>query len=267
MAWRRARWIRHQVRVDPRRLVFIDARQQRPRGGQDQHDEAARLDPGRRASAGQGAVPQRQNLTFIVALRHDRITAPCVQGGPEGGAAFRAWVEQSLAPTLAPGDILVMDNLSSHKAPGVRAAIRAAKAHLLYLPPYSPELNPIEQVFAKLKHLLRKAEQRTAETVTACIGSLLDSFAPGECANYLTNAGYASIQAHPALRQREGVGAAGRHPDGRSLEGRSRDEDCAAKEILARETRDDAAWKYEPTGHRFDPDGAGRRRCLLPCSG
>ncbi|MDX6752667.1 transposase, partial [Geminicoccaceae bacterium 1502E] len=147
-----------------------------------------------------GKAPFRsaKTLTFIAALRHDRITAPCVQGGPVNGPAFRAWGEQSLAPTLAPGDIVVMDKLSSHKAPGVRAAIRAARAHLLCLPPWSPELNPIEQVFARLEHLLRKAEKRTAETVAACIGSLLDSFAPGACANYLTNAGYASIQAHPA---------------------------------------------------------------------
>ena len=97
-----------------------------------------------------------------------------------------------LAPTLAPGDVVVMDNLSSHKGRAVRAAIREAGAHLLLLPPYSPDLNPIEQVFAKIKHLLRKAEQRTLEAVIACIGTLLDAFAPQECANYLINAGYAS---------------------------------------------------------------------------
>ena len=91
-----------------------------------------------------------------------------------------------------PGDVVVLDNLGSHKGRAVRAAIRAAGAHLLFLPPYSPDLNPIEQVFAKLKHLLRKAGARTADAVTAAIGILLDTFAPQECANYLTNAGYAS---------------------------------------------------------------------------
>lgn len=141
-----------------------------------------------------GTAPFRsaKTLTFVAALRHDGITAPWVLDGPMNGASFLLYVERVLVPTLAPGDIVVMDNLSSHKSRAAHAAIRKAGAHRLLLPPYSPDLNPIEQVFAKLKHLLRKAEQRTIETVIACIGTLLDAFTPQECANYLINAGYAS---------------------------------------------------------------------------
>jgi len=131
-------------------------------------------------------------MTFIAALRHDRIDAPFVLDGPVNGEAFRAYVEKILVPTLQPGDVVVMDNLGSHKSQAVRAAIRGAKAHLLFLPPYSPDLNPIEQVFAKLKHMLRDAAERTLETTWRRIGKLLDRFTPTECANYLANAGYAS---------------------------------------------------------------------------
>lgn len=123
----------------------------------------------------------------------DRIDAPCVFDGPINGDLFRAYVEQVLAPTLRPGDVVIMDNLGSHKGPAVRKAIRAAGAHLLFLPPYSPDLNPIEQVFAKLKHLMRTASERTVKTVWKRLGTVLDSFSPQECANYLRNAGYASI--------------------------------------------------------------------------
>ena len=133
-----------------------------------------------------------RTLTFIAALRCDRIDAPCVIDGPINGQSFRAWVEQFLVPTLSPGDIVIMDNLGSHKSQAVRRAIRAAGAKLLFLPPYSPDLNPIEQVFAKLKTLLRKANARSVETVWRRIGSLLDAFSPAECANYITNTGYAS---------------------------------------------------------------------------
>ena len=132
-------------------------------------------------------------MTFLAALRHDRITAPFVLDGPINGDAFLAYVEQVLVPTLAPGDVVVMDNLGSHKSDKVRAAIRKAGARLLFLPPYSPDLNPIEQVFAKLKTLLRKAEERTVEAVWKRIGALLDCFPPAECAAYLRNSGYASI--------------------------------------------------------------------------
>ena len=132
-------------------------------------------------------------MTFVGALRVDRIDAPCVFNGPINGDLFRAYVEQVLVPTLRPGDVVVLDNLGSHKGPAVRKAIRAAGAHLLFLPLYSPDLNPIEQVFAKLKHLMRTASERTVEAVWKRLGSLLESFSPQECANYLRNAGYASI--------------------------------------------------------------------------
>ena len=134
-----------------------------------------------------------RTLTFLAALRHDRIDAPCVLDGPINGQSFTAWVEQCLVPTLKPGDIVIMDNLGSHKGQAVRQAIRSAGAKLLFLPPYSPDLNPIEQVFAKLKLLLRKAAERSVEASWQRIGSLLDAFPPHECANYLKNTGYASI--------------------------------------------------------------------------
>ena len=132
-------------------------------------------------------------MTFLAALRCDRIDAPFVLDGPINGEWFLAYVEQVLIPTLAPGDIVVMDNLGSHKGKAVRRAIRKAGAHLIFLPPYSPDLNPIEQVFAKLKALLRKAAERTVEATWRRIGQLLDRFTPAECANYLVNSGYASI--------------------------------------------------------------------------
>jgi transposase len=132
-------------------------------------------------------------MTFLAALRCDGITAPCVFDGPINGESFRAYVEQLLVPTLRRGDIVVMDNLGSHKSGAIRKAIRAAGARLFYLPPYSPDLNPIEQVFAKLKTLLRKADERTMEAVWKRIGALLGCFTPNECANYFRNSGYASI--------------------------------------------------------------------------
>jgi transposase len=139
-------------------------------------------------------VPQGhwRTLTFLAALRVDRIDAPCVIDGPMNGESFRAYVEQVLVPTLRPGDIVVIDNLGSHKGKAVRQAIRAAGAKLIFLPPYSPDLNPIEQVFAKLKTLLRKAAERTVDATWQRIGALLPAFTPQECANF-RNAGYASI--------------------------------------------------------------------------
>ena len=134
-----------------------------------------------------------RTMTFIAALRHDRIDAPFVLDGPINGETFRAYVEHVLVPTLNPGDVVVLDNLGSHKGQAVRDAIRKAKAHLLFLPPYSPDLNPIEQMFAKLKHLLRDASERTMEATWRRIGTLLNRFTPDECANYLANAGYASV--------------------------------------------------------------------------
>lgn len=133
-----------------------------------------------------------KTTTFLAGLRADQIVAPCVLDGPMDGASFRAYVEQFLVPILQPGDIVVIDNLASHKVAGIRQMIEAAGAELRYLPPYSPDLNPIEQLFAKLKTLLRKAAERTVEATWKRIGALLECFTPHECANYFTNAGYAS---------------------------------------------------------------------------
>jgi len=133
-----------------------------------------------------------RTLTFLAALRCDRIAAPCVIDGPINGTSFRAYVEQLLVPTLSAGDIVIMDNLGSHKGQAVRQLIRSVGAKLFFLPRYSPDLNPIEQVFAKLKALLRKTDPRTTETTWRGIGTLLDRFKSEECANYLVNAGYAS---------------------------------------------------------------------------
>jgi transposase len=134
-----------------------------------------------------------KTMTFLAALRHDRIDAPWVVDGPINGELLRLYVAQVLIPTLEPGDIVVLDNLGSHKGRAVRNAIKAAGAHLMFLPPYSPDLNPIEQVFAKLKHMMRKAGERTFENTWRRAGALLDLFSPAECQNYLSNAGYASI--------------------------------------------------------------------------
>lgn len=129
-------------------------------------------------------------MTFLAALRHDRIEAPWLIDGPINGERFRLYVETVLVPTLKPGDIVVMDNLGSHKSKAVRAAIRGAGARLFFLPKYSPDLNPIEQFFAKLKHRLRKEAARTAETVCDAIGRILTTLTPTECANYFASAGY-----------------------------------------------------------------------------
>ena len=187
VARKRLRWKTHQGKLDPTRLVFIDetwakTNMTRLRGW------APR---GRKLVA---KVPHGhwRTLTFLAALRCDRIDAPCVLDGPINGQSFTAYVEQFLVPTLAPGDIVIMDNLGSHKGQPVRHAIRAAGARLFFLPPYSPDLNPIEQVFAKLKTLLRKADERTVEDTWRRIGTLLDAFSPTECASYIRNAGYAS---------------------------------------------------------------------------
>lgn len=128
--------------------------------------------------------------TFLAALRSDRIDAPWLLDGPINGERFRIYVEQVLVPTLAPGDIVVMDNLGSHKAKAVRQAIRKARAKLFFLPKYSPDLNPIEQLFAKLKHRLRDAQQRTRETLSEAVAQILATVSPQECSNYLRNAGY-----------------------------------------------------------------------------
>jgi len=135
-----------------------------------------------------------RTLTFLGALRCDRLTAPCLFDGPINGECFRAYVEQVLVPQLKPGDVVIMDNLGSHKSAELRRLIRAAGAKLWYLPPYSPDLNPIEQTFAKLKHWMRIAQKRSIDDVSHEIGRLVQSIQPNECSNYFANAGYASIK-------------------------------------------------------------------------
>ena len=131
-----------------------------------------------------------KTMTFLAALRHDGVEAPWLLDGPIDGESFGLYVERVLAPTLRPGDIVVMDNLGSHKSTAVRQAIRAAGARLFFLPKYSPDLNPIEMLFAKLKHWLRKAAARSFDTVCSAIGNILARFTPQECASYFKNAGY-----------------------------------------------------------------------------
>ena len=131
-------------------------------------------------------------MTFIAGLRLDRISAPWIIDGPTNGKLFSIYVEQVLAPTLVKGDIVVLDNLGSHNGKAAHNTIRARGAHLIFLPPYSPDLNPIEQVFAKLKHLLRDAQSREREATSRKVAEPLDRFSPDECANYLRNSGYVS---------------------------------------------------------------------------
>lgn len=131
--------------------------------------------------------------TFIAALRCDRIDAPCLFDGPINGDAFLAYVRDLLVPTLSPGDVVIMDNLGSHRGKAVRQAIRQAGAKLIFLPKYSPDLNPIEQVFSKLKHLLRRAQARSYDGLMTAIAELLDTYTSQECANYLQHSGYGVV--------------------------------------------------------------------------
>src|ERR1700676_325166 len=171
VARRRAQWVKFRPRVDPSRLVFIDETWTKT-------NMAPLRGWARRGERLPGAAPfgHWNTMTFLAALRRERIEAPWLLDGPINGERFLIYVEQVLVPTLAKGDLVVMDNLGSHKAKAVRRAIRHAGAKLLFLPKYSPDLNPIEQLFAKLKHLLRKAAARTVETVCAAIGELLGAF-------------------------------------------------------------------------------------------
>lgn len=139
-----------------------------------------------------GAAPAGhwRTTTLVCALSSQGLRAPLVLDGALNGAAFVAWTEQFLVPELRPGDIVVMDNLGSHKVAGVQAAIERAGATVKYLPPYSPDYNPIEQVFAKLKAMLRKAQARTVDALWSAIGSLLDCFDPAECERYIRHCGY-----------------------------------------------------------------------------
>lgn len=185
VARRRSQWTKYQDRVDAARLVFIDETWTRT-------DMAPLRGWSPRGSRLIAKVPHGRwkTMTFLAALRHDRIDAPWFIEGPINGESFRTYVEHVLLPILHPGDIVILDNLGSHKSKAVRQLIRSVGARIFFLPKYSPDLNPIEQVFAKLKHLLRKAAARTADAVCAAIAAALDAFTSEECANYLKNSGY-----------------------------------------------------------------------------
>ena len=185
MAAARETWFAVQPDLDPEKLIFLDetglnTKMARLRG---------RCPKGERLFA---SIPHGhwRTTTFVAGLRLSGIDAPMVIDGPMNGEAFLAYVEQILVPSLRPGDIVVMDNLSCHKSPAVRAAIEAAGADLRFLPPYSPDFNPIENAFAKLKALLRKAATRTRDALWQEVGRLLDAFTPRECSNYFAAAGY-----------------------------------------------------------------------------
>ena len=188
VARKRQRWKARQASIDPSRLVFIDETwiktNMTPLRG---------WGPKGRRLVAKAPHGHWKTLTFIAALRCDRLDAPLVIDGPINGESFAAYVEQVLVPTLKQGDIVVLDNLASHKAAAVRLMIRAVGARVFFLPPYSPDLNPIEQVFAKLKHRMREAAERTVEHTWRRVGALLQTFPPNECANYLRNSGHAAI--------------------------------------------------------------------------
>jgi putative transposase len=185
VARRREQWIKYRGRVDASRLVFIDETWTRT-------DMAPLRGWAPRGERLEAKVPHRhwKTTTFLAALRCDRVEAPWLLDGPIDGESFRLYVEKVLVPTLEPGDIVIMDNLGSHKSKAARQAIRAAGARLFFLPKYSPDLNPIEQLFAKLKHWLRKAAARTRDAVCQAVAEILDNVRPSECANYFAHAGY-----------------------------------------------------------------------------
>jgi transposase len=187
VARRRRQWKQHQDKIAAGRLIFIDETWAKTNMTR-LHGRCAR---GQRLI---GKVPHghRKTLTFVAGLRCDGIIAPCLFDGPIDAESFLAWVTQFLVPDLRPGDIVVMDNLSSHKGRAVRQAIRAAGAKLFFLPPYSPDLNPIEQAFSKLKTLLRKQNARTIEQIEKCIAKVIHLLSQTECLNYFREAGYAS---------------------------------------------------------------------------
>lgn len=181
----RSEWQARQPLLNPARLVFLDETWATT-------NMARRYGRAPRGARCVAAVPHGhwKTTTFIAGLRHDRITAPMVIDGPISGEVFLAYVRAFLCPTLQPGDIVIADNLGSHKVAGVKEAIAERGATILYLPPYSPDLNPIEKMFAKLKALLRKAAIRTVDALWHQIGVLLDAFSPEECRNYFASAGY-----------------------------------------------------------------------------
>jgi transposase len=185
VARRRRLWQRHQGKVDAGKLIFFDETWAKTKMTR-LHGRCAK---GQRLIA---KVPHGhwKTLIFVAGLRCDGMVAPCVFDRPINAISFLAWVVHFLVPILRPGDIVVMDNLSSHKAVAVRQAIRAAGAKLFFLPPYSPDLNPIEQAFAQFKTLLRKENARTVDQISQCIGKLLDKITPKESTNYFRKAGY-----------------------------------------------------------------------------
>jgi len=189
VARRRARWKTLQGRLDPRRLVFIDETWIKT-------NMAPLRGWGPKGKRLRGFAPNGhwRTMTFLAALRYGGITAPCVFDGPINGECFRAYVDQQLVATLQPGDIVIMDNLGSHKSNAVRQAIRAVGARLWFLPPYSPDLNPIEQTFSKIKHWMRAAQKRTPEDTWRHAGSIVSTISKDECQNYFQNAGYASVK-------------------------------------------------------------------------
>lgn len=189
VARRRRRWKSFQARLDPERLVFIDETWIKT-------NMAPLRGWGMKGKRLRSFVPHGhwRTLTFLGALRCDGLTAPCVFDGPINGRCFRAYVEQLLVPVLRPGDIVVMDNLGSHKAAIIRQLIKAAGARLWFLPPYSPDLNPIEQTFAKIKHWMRVAQKRNIEETWRHVGTLVSTIQAKECSNYFQNAGYASVK-------------------------------------------------------------------------
>ena len=196
VARKRRRWKTFMGLLDPARLVFIDEPPDRAGGRLWIKTNMAPLRGwGPKGKRLRGFAPHGHwnTMTFIAALRCDGLTAPCVLDGPINGLSFRAYVDQLLIPTLKPGDIVIMDNLGSHKSKLVRDAIRAAGARLWFLPPYSPDLNPIEQTFSKIKHWMRMAQKRTINDAWRHIGHLIKSITANECANYLQNSGYASV--------------------------------------------------------------------------
>lgn len=185
VAQARARWKADQPWLDPAKLVFIDET--------GTSTAMARLrGRAKRGCRVIGRVPwgHWKTMTFVAGLRQDGITAPFVIDCPMTGAIFLEYVRQCLIPTLKPGDIVVMDNLPAHKRDEIRQIIEAAGATLRFLPPYSPDFNPIEQAFAKLKAHLRKAQERSLDALWQRIGLLLPLFTPIECANFFLNAGY-----------------------------------------------------------------------------
>jgi transposase len=189
VARRRRRWRSWQAGLDPRQLVFIDETWIKT-------NMAPIRGWGPKGKRLRGFAPHGHwcTLTFLGALRCDGLAAPCVFDGPINGECFRAYVEQQLVPVLRPGDIVIMDNLRSHKSAAVGRMIRAAGARLWFLPPYSPDLNPIEQTFAKIKHWMRSAQKRTTKDTWRHIGHLVATIEPDECSNYFANAGYVSVK-------------------------------------------------------------------------